>query len=625
MRKLSMVLFVLLVFLINSNLFGQGYNFANAVSDTRVGDVKSVNGGYKAHYIVWGGEAPLFHANGGLTTQRGSIFDKLGIHLELVAGDVLGDQVRRYKSGEVPFLRVGFRQLGILSEACGADPRTRPVVFLQMTWSKGDHFVFSEKVGKLQNLKGTTLFIFKDGPHIGFVDDIFNTAKTDDKKAIGWSDVKVVWVDAIDGPNGPGAAFKAALRKDPNMKAAAVVVTPDMIDLTGGLSSIGNGREGTIMGARVGISTAEYTRSIADMIACRKDFYDANKSYVEKFVVGYLKACEEVVDMKKAWEQSGSDEFDAILTMFQDIYGSDIISDPADQAYGFIADAAFVGHPGQIVFFNETNNPNGFDAFQRSTLAMAKRLGYINKEYTFLKADFDYNASIFTSNIKNTKVEKRRKFKAEATEREINRLNTGEGLDESRIYDFTIPFAPNQEDFTDAQYGSEFKEAVNLMVKGQGAVLMVRGHSDPSWTLMCLVRSGLQKGILKKTGTKGNYKYYYNGREMSLTDTGGIIKLIQTGAFSNTDIAVDPQNAMSAAFDQGMARSQKVVQRIIAYARDTMGITLDPSQIRAVTAGITEPIVPKPRSVDDAQPNRRVEVILVRVKAEAQNPSDFDY
>ncbi len=42
------------------------------------------------------------------------------------------------------------------------------------------------------------------------------------------------------------------------------------------------------------------SRSIADVYACRKDFFDKHRDRgSSKFAAGYLKACEELVDDKK--------------------------------------------------------------------------------------------------------------------------------------------------------------------------------------------------------------------------------------------------------------------------------------------------------------------------------------
>ena len=55
------------------------------------------------------------------------------------------------------------------------------------------------------------------------------------------------------------------------------------------------------------------------------------------------------------------------------------------------------------------------------------------------------------------------------------------------------------------------------------------------------------------------------------------------------------------------------------------GVTLDVSQIQAVGAGILDPIIAKPSNIDQAKENMRVEFRLIRVVAEAETRSDFDY
>jgi hypothetical protein len=79
-----------------------------------------------------------FYANGGLTTQPGSLFQKQGLSLKLVPGDDFVQQVRDYRAGKTPFLRGTFHMAGLASEVIGSDPRTKGVVILQMTWSAGD-------------------------------------------------------------------------------------------------------------------------------------------------------------------------------------------------------------------------------------------------------------------------------------------------------------------------------------------------------------------------------------------------------------------------------------------------------------------------------------------------------
>jgi len=137
------------------------------------------------HHV--GRDIATFHANGGLATKPGSICQKLGLNLKLVAGDDFIQQVRDYRSGKSPFLRGTFHMIGLASEVIGSDPRTKGVVIMQMTWSAGDHMVARKDVRTVTDLKGKAVVLQKGGPHVGLLDDILRTGK------LTWNDIKVVW------------------------------------------------------------------------------------------------------------------------------------------------------------------------------------------------------------------------------------------------------------------------------------------------------------------------------------------------------------------------------------------------------------------------------------------------
>src|SRR5262249_34888180 len=93
-------------------------------------------------YLFWGGDVPLLWANGGLETKAGSIYDKMGLKLKLVDGDNFHRQVLDYVSGKSPFVRGAFSMLGQAAEVLNIKEKaTKPVVFLQLSWSAGDHLV----------------------------------------------------------------------------------------------------------------------------------------------------------------------------------------------------------------------------------------------------------------------------------------------------------------------------------------------------------------------------------------------------------------------------------------------------------------------------------------------------
>ena len=591
--------------------------FSDAVGPVTVQKVTAITP-LVVPYITWGGEAALFHANGGLTTRPGTIMAELGMNLKLVPGDNFQQQVRDYLSGKSPFLRGTFRMIAQASEAVGKDARTKPVVFGQLTWSAGDHFVGRSNIRKISDIRGKKIAIQKGGPHVGMLYDMLKTAR------LSKSNVEIVWVDELTGANGPAERF----RNDATI-AGCFVITPDMIGLTGGPENTGTGAEGTVKGAQVVLSTATLSRSIADVYACRKDFYDAYKPFVERFFAGYLKGAEEVVALKKVYETSGSQKYTQLLTMMQNIYGKEVLPTLEEDAHGLIADCTFVGQPGNIAFFNDPSNTiSGFEGFNKAGLDMAVNWGFARQRYALIPSDLDFNSSTFKNLLTTTVTApaqlKQTRFKKETVRAEIESFNEDAVLDEKTLISFTIQFDANQDTFSDAKYQEEFDRVVELASKYGNAAIAIKGHSDPSRTLSVLVKMGLQTGILKRTGTRGSYKYFMEGKSFSLENTANLIRLIQQKKFDDGSNIESPYQVMRAALKLSEQRGQTVKQSIIAYAR-RKNARIDPDQIVPVGVGIKEPVIAKPTSPAEAAENRRVEFALIKVSAEAVAVSDFDF
>ena len=591
--------------------------FADEVGQVAIREVTSTSP-LVIPYITWGGESALFHANGGLTTQTGTIMAKQGLNLKLVPGDNFQQQVRDYLGGKTPILRGTFRMIAQASEVVGRDPRTKPVVFGQLTWSAGDHFVGRANIRKISDLSGKKIAIQKGGPHVGMLYDLLKTAR------LSKANVQIVWVDELTGANGPAEKF----RNDTSI-AGCFVITPDMIGLTGGPDNTGTGAEGTVKGAHVVVSTATLSRSIADVYACRKDFYDLYKPMIEKFFAGYLKGTEEVVALKKTYERSGSTQYTRLLTMMQNIYGKDVLPTLEEDTHGLIADCTFVGQPGNVAFFNDPKNTiTGFEGFNKAGLDMAVNWGFARQRYALLPSDLNFNSNAFKSILATTVAAptqlKQTRFKKETVRAEIESFNEDAVLDEKTLISFTIQFAANQDTFSATQYSSEFDRVVELASKYGNAAIAIKGHSDPSRTLSVLVKTGLQSGVLKRTGTRGNYKYFMAGKAFSLENTAELIRLIEQKRFDDGTDVESPYQVMRAALKLSEQRGETVKQAIIDYAR-RKNARIDTDQIVPVGVGIKEPIIPKPTSSSEAAENRRVEFALIKVSAEAVAASDFDF
>ncbi len=585
--------------------------FSDLVGNVNVRPVSSSKT-LQVPYITWGGDMATFYGNGGLKTQSGTIFNKQGLDLNLVPGDDFTQQVRDYLSGKSPFLRGTFRMMGMASEVIGSDPRTKGVVVLQMTWSAGDHMVSRSAIKTVADLKGKTIVLQQGGPHVGMLDDILKTAN------LSWDDITVRWAkDLTASPDSPAEIFR-----NNNNVDACFAITPDMLGLCGGVGSEGTGAEGTVRGAKVLVSTAELSRSIADVYVCRKDYYDANKAQVTKFVAGYLKATEEIIDLKKQFEGTGSPAFEKVLQMTQDIYGKETIP-VLEEAHGLISDCSFVGYPGNVVFFTEAGNLSGFEAFQESALQLAVSRGYAKERMGLFPSGLNYKSSDFTNYLTKTDIERGERFRAEAVRNEIEMLSSGDELDDRTILSFTINFEPNQNVFSAVQYGAEFQRVVETAERFGNAVVAIRGHADPTKTLLELVKAGTKKGVLKRSGSRGNYKYSLNGRPLNLDSTTELIQLITKGSFDGVS-EFNPRETMQAALNLSRKRAEAVLDSIIKYA-ETKGLVMDRSQVQPTGVGIREPFIAKPTNMDEARQNMRVEFRVIRVPAEATVESDFDF
>jgi outer membrane protein OmpA-like peptidoglycan-associated protein len=396
-----------------------------------------------------------------------------------------------------------------------------------------------------------------------------------------------------------------------------------MIGLNGGLDGVGTGAEGTVKGARVLVSTAELSRSIADVYVVRQDFYEANKDLVTRFVAGYFQAAEQVIELRKAYEKDGSEEYRALLTMAQIIYGKEVLPTIDEDAHGLFIDCTLPGYPGNVTFFTERNNLNGFKAFNQSAIALAIDQGFAKQAYPLAKHDMDYRSALFTGRLKQTSVERNDRFRAEAVIDEIESLSGDGLLDDKTILAFTIYFDPNQQEFSANQYAEEYERVVRSASKFGNAVMAIRGHSDPTKSLVEMLKVGMSKGIIKRSGNKGNYRYSMNGRSLDLNATEEIIKAITSGKLDG-HAQYNPRQTMQAALNLSRRRAEAVRDALIGYAQNE-NLSLDASQIQPVGVGIREPFIARPRSLAEARENMRVEFRLIRVDAEALSESDFDF
>ena len=571
-------------------------------------------GAIQVPFIIWGGDVATFTANGGLTTAKDSIYQKSGLNFKLVPGDDFHSQVKDYLTGKSPYLRCTLGMASLASEVLNKDRRTKPIIIMQMTWSAGDHIVARDTVKNLNGLKGKKICLQRGGPHLTLVEDSLKAA------GLQWDDITVVWAKNLTGPDSPSEIFK----KDKSIDACCVI-SPDMIGLCSSIEQTGSGAEGTVKGAHVVNSTASMSHSIADVYIVRWDYYNENREQVEKFVAGYLKATEQLLEWKSKYDdgKGKSPEYLKALTMAQNIYGKEVLPTIENDAHGLVADATFVRIPGNEAFFDDPNNLTGFDAKTSSALDMSKSLGMLDQRYGFNKPNWDYKHISELAGVKYVKpVYATGRVKGEITD-------FTKDLDTNTIFSFDIKFEPEQTTFNLDTYAADFQRVAEAQANFGNALFLIRGHSDPTLAMQNFFWAAQAKGLI--TGSAGNYKF--SNQPLDLSNTESIVNLIQTNNFNNlfrvnkegNKVSIDdPKSTVAAAIQLSQIRAENVRKTLQEFSK-ARKYSFDISQVQPQGVGVSEPKIARPKNINQAKDNMRVEVRVIRVKAEALKEGDFEF
>ena len=620
---------VFIVGLSCSCLFGQSQQdkipFGDLVGNVSVGEV-SRGRQVQVPVILWGGDVPLFLANGGITTRPGSIYAKLGLDIKFVVRDDYPLQIREYVTGVSPLIRVTSDMGAMASEFLSRDPRTKPIMLFKMTNSLGDHFVGRAHIKSIKDFKGATICIARGAPHEGFLHRVLKDG------TLSWDDINVIWTEAKDFAGLEGNAPGALFRKNSNIDICGVI-TPDMFGLTGAEDIHGVGThdspEGMVKGAHVVVSTQDRPQSIHDGFEGRKDWIDQNPDWIEKFTAGYLKGCEETLSLKKKYESTGSQEYLDLLNMVQEIYGVDLIPVPEIDAHGLILDCEYMLHPGNVEYFGSSQDQfTGFDAMMRTGLDFAVERGYASVRQAIIPSTINWNSSVFDF-LKVKKASKKQRFDTVKAQEYVESLGGTDLMDDNTIYTVVINFDENQTEFSPLQYSSEFKKVVELSAQYSNSIFAIRGHADPKFFLQAVVYCGKERNIIDRRGSPGNYKYFVNRKELDITSIKEISELIQGGKLDGVVHPkvgmLSPSQMYQGAKSLAKTRSQNVLKAILDFAKISMNnYQIDISQIQPVGVGFDEPLNPLPRTSQEQLENMRVEFSLVRVKAEVLNDTSFD-
>ncbi|MBU0680273.1 MAG: ABC transporter substrate-binding protein [Proteobacteria bacterium] len=514
-------------------------------------------------FITWGGDEATILANGNQAkTASGSIFDKLGLKLELVREDDFKKQVESYMKGSTPYLRGTLGMINMASELLAKDPRTKPVIIYQLTWSSGgDCLVVKNGIKTATALKGKTVAIQAYGPHVYYLSKILADG------GLSLKDINIKWVRDLTGTeNTPMEAFH-----DSKVDAAMVII-PDGLVLTSN-GTVGNGSEGSVKGAQILLSTKTANRIISDVYAVRSDFLKTHRSEVESFVHGLLLGEEnlrELYQNKNTRLAEYSKMIKASATLLLD---SPAATADAEALY---TDCEYTGYKGNIKFFTDTNYPRNMDKLSSQIQDAFINIGLLRTRTPLTHASLDFAA--LKSGLKKTAIAEAAKFDTAQVAAVIQRKQQQDTLAEGELFSFEVYFQPNQNQFSPDMYIDAFNKVIELATTYGGAIITVEGHSDPLGYLKS-----------KKQGSS----------ELVLRHMGQSAKNLS------------------------LSRANAVRTSIIQYAKSN-GIVMDETQFAVIGHGILKPKNGlccsdpcPPKTEQEWRNNMRVEFRILQVEAES--------
>jgi outer membrane protein OmpA-like peptidoglycan-associated protein len=534
---------------------------ATTLANSRIGDVAP--GPVQVPIITWGGDIATILANGNQArTARGSLFAQEQLDLNLVREDVFAKQVESYLAGRSPYLRGTLGMINMAADALARDPRTKPVIVYQLTWSAGgDALVVKPGIGAARDLRGKTIALQAYGPHVDYLTKILADA------GLSASDVKLRWLSDLTGTeNSPMRAFQ---QRDID---AALVISPDAMVLTSG-GTVGNGAEDSVKGARILLSTKTANRIIADVYAVRSDYLQRNRKSVEGFVHALFLAQEKLADTVRNKSARAADYRATMSAAAQMLLDSQqAIAD----AEGLYTDAEFVGHSGNVEFLADRNYPRSLSKLTPEIQTAFATIGLVKGGRSLEAAGWDYNA--LRRGLVHAEATDAPRFNQSQVAAVVARKQQQGTLGEGELFSFEIFFQPNQNTFSADLYKDAFAKVIDLSSTYGGALITIEGHSDP----MGFLRD-------RKDG--------------------------------KPDVVLN--QVKQAAKNLSLSRAVAVRDNVMSFAQQK-GITLDATQFAVLGHGITKPRSGvcgpdpcPPKTEREWRDNMRVEFRIIQVEAES--------
>ena len=539
--------------------------------------------------ITWAADGVTVSANGGLAPNPNSSLAravKMPLQLEVV--DDFDEQVKNYIAGKTPFLRGTVGMIALVSEALtNLDRGLEPVVIVQLSWSTGADGFVAKDVKSLAELKGKTIVLQKNGPHVDLVQVLLQDAGLKP----GEVNLKYVRDITVNPKAKDGKVHDPAnaLRNDASL-AAAACISPDLLTLTAG-GNVGTGAEDSVKGARAILTTRTASRVIADVYAVRRDFFDVQKPLVQSFVAAHLaeqKRFQELLANVAKKNQADAGKVAEFKKLSKPLAGIFLQDENAVNDFILWAgvDSEIVGLAGNTEFFTAPNNPVGFNATQTRAVAYYEQTGLVSKAQKLNFAGWDFGSD-FGSGLKTKEPEK----KTFASAAEVRRA--ADSKDASKLFSYTFKFPAKMAEIRWQDYRQVFETMHEKVTRYGGAVVQLRGHAD-------------------------NFFYNFVQMKRAKGDTTYQRRIEGSTQFELLPLPT-AEDVANSANKLSYSRAFAVKQAYAQYLRENLGRTqdeMDLSRFDVKGMGISDPVVKSPTTPEEREANMRGELVIIAVEAE---------
>ena len=510
----------------------------------------------KVPLITWGGDVAT------ILTEMDGIFREEGLSVSLFREDNFAKQVQMCLSGETPYLRGTMGMINAAADAFKAH-NVEMVVLYQLTWSTGGDAMTVRPGKNLKNVRSVAVQLY--GPHMDYAANLFRSAGRLDEVKFKWLlELTLPTYDTHGKAVDPVSAFQA----DPSLDAAMCII-PDALMLTSG-GTTGTGAEGSVKGATILLSTKTASRIIADVYAVRKDYFDAHRGEVQKFVHALMRGEEALRDLRKN-KSSQQSRYRQLLAKSADL----LLGAPQATAdvEALLGDCEFVGYSGNITFFTGKGTTRNLETLTSEVQRSFRGMGLMTGSVSLSSAGWDYAALASGLKYATDVPAPKKKFDAKKVAAKVQEKISVEPTtweEEGTLFVVEINFAPNQSDFSATQYAGDFQKALGISQTYSGALIVIEGHSDPLG-ISRAQRDGERKQVVDQM----------------------------------------KQKAKNLSFQ----RAESVRENFLGFCKKK-SIIVDDSQFVAVGLGISAPKFNPPRTKEEWAANRRVVFRIKQVEAE---------